>query len=87
MIIKSIKFLKHIQPNRSCGTGYSEPDEFEVETTRGIKFNIYIDTWYVNDENKIHNIFVKSLKKPIQEGIIENIEEAYDMYINELKNK
>ena len=86
MTIKNIKFLEHIRPNISCGTGYSEPDKFEVETTKGIKYNIYVDTWYVSDEADIKKIFIRALKYHILEGDIDNIEEAYKMYQREMKN-
>ena len=84
MRIKSIKFIEHIVPNMSCGTGYSEPDKFEVTLTNNIKFFIYPDIWYVPNEY-IKEQFVKSLNNAILEGSFDNIDEAYEMYLKELE--
>jgi len=38
--IVSFKKLEHIVPGSSCGTGYSEPDKFEVTLDNGKKYKV-----------------------------------------------
>ncbi len=81
--IKSITFIKHIVPNSSCGTGYSEPDMLGIELEDGTKTTIFVDTWY-RPKNDTKQIFIKSLTDKV--GECENCEDAYNMYLNSLKD-
>ena len=45
MKIVSFKYLKTFKPQGSCGTGYSEPDIFEVTLDNGSTINVTVDTW------------------------------------------
>ena len=95
MKIKSIKFKEHFIPNCSGGTGYSEPDIFEVETDIVTK-DVYIDTWYIT-EDKYYSIFTEAIKNAFEECYAHfanqidvkcrNIDEAFNMYLKALKDK
>ena len=43
MNITDIKFIRRIKPNGSSGTGYSEPDVFEITFDNGFKTKCLID--------------------------------------------
>lgn len=84
--IISITFKEHIKPNMSCGTGYSEPDEFIVEI-EGIErtYSLYVDIWY-KPTDKIKEEFIKSVKHDFYRlGDCENIDEAFEMYVTTMK--
>lgn len=93
MKILSINFKEHIIPNCSGGTGYSEPDCFEVETDIITK-DVYIDIWY-QTEDRYYSIFSKAIEKAFEDCYshfadeidvkCRNIDEAFNMYLNELK--
>ena len=95
MKILSIKFKKHIMPNGSCGTGYSEPDIFEIETDIVTKL-VYIDIWY-RTKDEYYSIFSEAIKNAFERCYshfadqidvkCRNMDEAFDMYIKELKHK
>jgi hypothetical protein len=82
MKITDIKFIKRIVPNGSSGTGYSEPDVFEVTFDNGFKTECLIDCWYRPDERKV---FVEAICDLAMNKIlfVDNIEEAYQMYKEE----
>lgn len=93
MKIVKIEFLEHLVPNCSCGTGYSEPDKFKITCDQNLYENdiwhkdsnekeIWIDIWY-RTQDMIKPIFIKEIKEHI--GDIENIDEAFEMYLKELK--
>ena len=95
MKIISIKYLETLKPNMGSGTGYSEPDKFHIVCDENLYANdmwhadscekdIYIDTWYVT-RDRIRDVFVKTITNKI--GYINNFDEAFEMYINELKKK
>ena len=88
MKITYFDFLRHIVPNGSCGTGYSEPDEFEVgyETKDEESFKtIYIDIWY-RPIDAIKEEFLKTIKRHFGNKV-ENIEEAFEMYAKQIANE
>jgi len=93
MKITKIEFVEHLMPNSTCSTGYSEPDKFHITCNDNLYKNniwhsdsnekdIWIDIWY-RPENKIRSIFDKEIYEHI--GNIENLDEAFEMYKNALK--
>ena len=95
MRILSIKFKEHLIPKGSCGTGYSEPDVFIVETDVVTK-DIWIDVWY-RDKEDYCKIFTEAIHSQLEdcykhfEGQIDtkvrNMDEAYQMYLNAIYKK
>ena len=83
--IKSIEFIEHYRPNMSCGTGYSEPDIFEIEFSDGTKHKFYVDIWY-RPRNCIRGIFEKELKYQFKQFIFDNVYDGYKMYLESLKD-
>ena len=84
MKITYFDYIRTIVPNGSCGTGYSEPDEFEVgyETEKEESFEtIHIDIWYRPDKT-IKNEFITSIKHFF--GEVDNIEDAFEMYVEQI---
>ena len=79
MNITDIKFIKHIVPKGSSGTGYSEPDVFEITFDNGFKTKCLIDCWYRPDDKEV---FVEAISNLAMNNIlfVDNIEEAYQMY-------
>ncbi len=65
----------------SCGTGYSEPDVFEVKCDNGETHRMVVDIWYCLKED-IKPIFQTELLRVF--GWTENMEEAYEMYVDEV---
>lgn len=84
--IKSIEKIKHIVPKSSGGTGYSEPDLFNVTLADGTNAKVYIDIWYMSVD-KIRYEFIYALRKKFEYCSIKNIEEAYKMYVDEIAEK
>ena len=85
MKITKFEHIRHIVPDGSCGTGYSEPDEFEVEyeTEDEVSFKtILIDIWYSPCDH-IKEIFLQAMKHYFEEEI-ENLEEAFEMYTKQV---
>lgn len=80
MKIKSIRYIKTLAPEGSGGTGYSQPNYFEVELESGDQRRIEIDIWYIPAE-MIRSKFISSLW---QLGEIDNLEQAYEMYVDEI---
>lgn len=82
MNITDIKFIKHIVPKGSSGTGYSEPDVFEITFDNGFKTKCLIDCWYRPDDKEV---FVEAISNLAMNNIlfVDNIEEAYQMYKDE----
>lgn len=82
MNITDIKFIKHIVPNGSSGTGYSEPDVFEITFDNGFKTKCLIDCWYRSDDRQV---FAEAIESLAMNNIlfVDNIEEAYKMYKDE----
>lgn len=82
MKITSIKYIRTIIPNCSCGTGYSEPDVFEVTFDNGFKTKCLIDCWYRPDDRQV---FAEAISSLAMDNIlfIDNIEEGYQMYKDE----
>ena len=82
MNITDIEFIRHIKPNCSCGTGYSEPDVFEITFDNGVKTKCLIDCWYRPDDRQVFVEAIERLSLQIMISI-DNIEEAYQMYKDE----
>lgn len=82
MNITDIKFIRHIVPNGSSGTGYSEPDVFEVTFDNGFKTECLIDCWYRPDDRQV---FAEAIERLALNNMIfiDNIEDAYQMYKDE----
>ena len=82
MKIIKIEFIEHIVPNGSCGTGYSEPDKFHIYGDNGLETNILVDIWY-KQEKYVKREFINGLRWAGWDNC-ENIDEAFEMYINAL---
>lgn len=82
MKITDIKFIRHIAPKGSSGTGYSEPDVFEITFDNGFKTKCLIDCWYRPDDRQV---FVEAIGNLAMDNVlfVDNIEEAYQMYKEE----
>jgi len=85
MKVKSIQFLEHFTPNMSCGTGYSEPDTFEVTLDDDSVHKLVVDIWYRPDDY-IYIEFKESFEKKFKNKC-ENFRDAYIMYVNEICDK
>lgn len=88
MKITDIKFIEHLVPKGSCGTGYSEPDKFKITCNKNLYENdiwhkdsnekeVWIDIWYRTND-VIKSIFIKEIQEHI--GYVKNIDEAFEMY-------
>lgn len=82
MKITDIEFIKHIVPKGSSGTGYSEPDVFEITFDNGFKTECIIDCWYRPDDRQV---FAEAIGNLAMNNVlfVDNIEEAYQMYKDE----
>lgn len=82
MKITEINFIKTIIPKGSSGTGYSQPDVFEIAFDNGFKTECIIDCWYRPDDKEV---FIKSIEELLNKYtlFVDNVEEAYQMYKNE----
>jgi hypothetical protein len=83
MKITSIKFIKHLTPNCSCGTGYSEPDKFHVTCDTGFETDVWIDIWY-RPFTSYKKEFYDGIHDKFPEGSVSNFKEAFGMYIDAL---
>lgn len=83
MKITSIKFIKHLRPNCSCGTGYSEPDKFHVTCDTGFETDIWVDIWY-RSITSWGKEFYDGIYEVFPNGSISNFKEAFEMYIDAL---
>lgn len=91
--ITNIEFIEHIVPKGSCGTGYSEPDKFLIYFDNGQKKKLLVDIWY-RDRKQLRGIFEKALidqfqwhiSMPGDELYVENMYDAYKMYLNACKD-
>ena len=88
MKITAFKYLKTFKPHMSCGTGYSEPDIFEVTLDNGSTINMTVDTWY-RPANMIYGEFKSAIDwanghaHALIGNPVENLQEAYEMYVDE----
>ncbi len=86
MRIKECKFIEHVAPNMSCGTGYSEYDVFIITLEDGRTKKVNINMWYV-PKDKMKSTVREALERQlkfdmgdhIDEIIVDNIDEAYEM--------
>lgn len=82
MKITEFKFVEHIVPKGSCGTGYSEPDKFHVITDTGFETDIYVDIWYRPKES-IYEEFLRAINRKFEK--VDNLYEVWEMYKQEMK--
>jgi len=85
MKVISLKHLEHFTPNCSCGTGYSEPDTFEVTLDDDSVHKLVVDIWYRPSEC-IYGEFKESFENKFKKKC-ENFRDAYIMYVNEICDK
>ena len=86
MKIKECKFIEHVAPNMSCGTGYSEYDVFLITLEDGRAKKVNVNMWYV-PEDKMKSTVREALGRQlrfdmgdhIDEIIVDNIDEVYEM--------
>lgn len=86
MKIKECKFIEHVAPNMSCGTGYSEYDVFLITLEDGRMKKVYVNMWYV-PEDKMKSTVREALEHQlrfdmgdhIDEIMVDNIDEVYEM--------
>jgi len=83
MKITSITFIKHLMPNCSCGTGYSEPDKFHVICDTGFETDVWVDIWY-RPMTAWRKEFYNGIYRTFPDGCVENFKEAFEMYIDAL---
>ena len=82
MKITKISYLERYRPNMSCGTGYSEPDIFQVICDNGTAKNVWIDIWYCSEEGSISE-FYETMKEEFPD--CKNLDEAFEMWRTALK--
>ena len=88
MKITAFKYLKTFKPHGSCGTGYSEPDIFEVTLDNGSTINMAVDTWY-RPASMIYGEFKSAIdwanghSYALRGNPVDNMQEAYEMYVDE----
>jgi hypothetical protein len=85
MKITKIEYIKTLVPNMSCGTGYSEPDMFHITCNTGYEADIWVDIWY-RQESYYKQEFIEGLIRVVGDNC-HNIDEAFEMYKEALKNK
>lgn len=86
MRIKECKFIEHVAPNMSCGTGYSEYDVFLITLEDGRTKKVNVNMWYVS-EDKMKSTVREALERQlkfdmgdhIDEIMVDNIDEVYEM--------
>jgi len=86
MRIKECKFIEHVTPNMSCGTGYSEYDVFLITLDDGRTKKVSVDMWYV-PKDKMKSTVREALDRQlrfdmgdhIDEIPVDNIDEVYEM--------
>ena len=89
--IVSFKKIEHYVPGGSCGTGYSEPDKFEVTLNNGKKYKVWIDIWY-RPISSIKECFVEGMNRVEEDDGYKlnkvfnsyNFQEAFKMYVDEI---
>ena len=86
MRIKECKFIEHIAPNMSCGTGYSEYDVFLITLEDGRTKKVNINMWYVPEDNMKSTVrealeqqLIFDMGDHIDEIVVDNIDEVYEM--------
>jgi len=91
--IIELNIKNHFAPEGcSCGTGYSEGDNCTVKLESGQEFEIYVDTWYCDDEMIANNFIrtIENLNKKLILSYIEPIDNKYEalqMFMEKYKNK
>lgn len=83
MKITSITFIKHLRPNCSCGTGYSEPDKFHVTCDTGFETDVWVDIWY-RPMTAWREEFYDGIYRVFPNDSVSNFKEAFEMYLDEL---
>lgn len=83
MKITSIKFIEHVRPNCSSGTGYSEPDKFHVICDTGYETDVWVDIWY-RPMITWKEEFYDGIYRVFPNDSVSNFKEAFEMYIDAL---
>lgn len=84
MRITDIRYLYTITPKGASGTGYSEPDKFEITFDNGYKRQCVIDCWYrSNDKQVFEEEMYNLLQEDYNIDSISNLYDAYKMYKEE----
>lgn len=78
MLIKSIRYIRTMRPDVSCGTGYSEPDKFHVVYDTGLETDVWVDIWYLPEEC-VRSAFFRGLYDAFH-SLPDNLDEAFEMY-------
>lgn len=84
MNITKFTYKTSVSPNMSCGTGYSEPDIFQVECDDGSVHTISIDIWYCSKDEATRQ-FWKAMLMHFKNGF-KNMSEAFEMYKKALRD-
>ena len=94
MRIKECKFIKHVSPNMSSGTGYSEYDVFLITLDDGRTKKVNVGMWYVPEylmksrvREELERQMIFDMGDHIDEIIVDNIDEVYEMMYGEHVNK
>ena len=83
MKVISLKLRNHLTPNGSSGTGYSEPDLFDIRLENGSMTDLMVDIWYC-PSFAIKNVFEEAVNEEFADNPIDNLDEMWDMYLNEI---
>ena len=78
-----INYLDTFVPNMSCGTGYSEPDLFQVICDDGTAKVVDIDIWYRTEDSAIAE-FYSTMRTEFSN--CDNLEEALEMWKTTLQS-
>ncbi len=94
MRIKECKFIEHVAPNMSCGTGYSEYDVFLITTDDGRTKRVYVNMRYVPKykmkskvQEELEQQMIFDMGDHIDEITLDNIDEVYEMMYGKYMNK
>lgn len=85
--IVGFTYLSTFRPNMSCGTGYSEPSQYEVEIELSdgsrITEKVWIDLWYRPSES-VYGEYREGIKSLIKKYGIKNYDEAFYLFFQEV---
>ena len=89
VMIKSVSYIETINPEGSCGTGYSVPNTFEFKFIEGddmCSIRKTIDIWYAPKES-IKKLFVEQMtgRGYFFWHRIVNLYDAFVMYLDEVE--
>ena len=78
--VESVSYSHHYVPNTSCGTGYDEPDYYNLHAKDGETYQVSISMWYrqydaFDQEAKLGF----QLMRECQGIIVDNLDETIKM--------